>query len=446
MRTEGCCVALVTGEAGVGKSHLLERFAFEAASNGISVSIMRSYKTSASLRLGLWTGSPTDMLPDWKTLCRDLPEPLGSDLERLFADPNKASGQEALGDATSRLSQAIAEALRRRAGGRGLVVFCDDLHWADDDSLQLLFQVVRRLGRAPVLFVCAAADDGLRRRARLRDLVEDLERDGRLVSLRLAPLSREESVELAWKLQQAHNIKRDSKSRLLRIWQFSEGNPRMIRESALALANDDSPGQGGETPLPRALLDEVALIQSRLSPSAREMMAFAALMGERIDYPVLVRAMGIDEDQAARAIEELVAENVISATGDDAAFVHKRIALAARRDLLAPRQRLMHGALARAILAIHDGTLERHYLTLAGHYHQAGDRENGLSYELMAAQVEVNRGLPSSARRLFQRVLDSAGRLAPSDQVAPAATRAFSTAPRHSWVATAPTARPPCCT
>lgn len=418
VRTEGCRCALVTGEAGVGKSHLLQRFAFEAANNGIPVSIARAYKTSETQRLGLWTGSPTDILPDWKTLCRDLPAPLGSDLERLFANPAEASGLEGLGGATDRLAQAIAEALCRRAGDRGLVVCCDDLHWADDDSLRLLFQLVRQLGRAPVLFVCAASDDGVRRRAGLRDLVEDLERGGRLVSLRLPPLSREESVELAWKLQQAHDVKRDSKSRLLRIWQFSEGNPRMIRESVLALANDDAAGQGGEAPLPRALLDEVALVQSRLSPSAREMMAFAAMMGERIDYPVLVRAMGIDEGLAARAIEELVAENVISATGDDAAFVHKRVALAARRDLLAPRRRLMHGALARAIETIHDGALERHYLALASHYHEAGDRESGLSYELLAARVEVNRGVPSSARRLFQRVLDKARRLEPSDRVA----------------------------
>jgi DNA-binding SARP family transcriptional activator len=418
VRTEGCRFALLTGEAGVGKTHLLDRFAFESANNGIAVSMTRAYKTNEKQPLGLWSGSTTDILPDWKTLRRDLPAPLSSEIERLFEPPTEASGSNGLGIATGGLSQAIGEALRRRAGDRGLVVFCDDLHWADDDSLRLLFQLVRQLGRAPVLFVCAASSDGLRRRAGLRDLVEDLDRGGRLNSIRLAPLSREESVELAWKLQQALEVKRDSKSRLLRIWQFSEGNPRMIRESVLAIANDDSLGQGIEAPLPRALLDEVALVQSRLGPSAREMMAFAAMMGDRIDYPVLIRAMGVDEDLAARAMEELVAENVISASGDAAAFVHKRVALAARQDLLPPRRRLIHGALARAIEGIHDGALERHYLTLAGHHHEAGDREKGLSYDLLAARVEVNRGLPSSARRLFQRVLDTARKLERSDQVA----------------------------
>ena len=65
----------------------------------------------------------------------------------------------------------------------------------------------------------------------------------------------------------------------------------------IANVNDDSLGQGAEPPLPLALLDEVALVQSRLSPTARDMMAFASLMGERIDYPVLVRAMAADEDR-----------------------------------------------------------------------------------------------------------------------------------------------------
>jgi DNA-binding SARP family transcriptional activator len=418
VRTEGCRFALLTGEAGVGKTHLLDRFAFEAANNGIAVSMTRAYKTNEAQCLGLWFGSTSDLLPDWKTLIHDLPASLDSQIERLFEDPAGARESERIGTAIGRLSHAIGEALRRRAGDRGLVVFCDDLHWADNDSLQLLFQLVRQLGRAPVLFICAVSSAGLRRRAGLRDLVGDLERAGRLDLFELMPLSRDESLELAWKLQQALGVKRDSKSRLLRIWQFSEGNPRMIRESVLAIANDDSLGQGAEPPLPLALLDEVALVQSRLSPTARDMMAFASLMGERIDYPVLVRAMAADEDLAARAMEELVAENVISASEDATAFVRRRVALAARQDLLPPRRRLIHVALARAIEGIHDQALERHYLILAGHYHEAGEREKGLAYELLAARVEVNRGRPSTARRLFQRVLDTSRKLAPSDQVA----------------------------
>jgi DNA-binding SARP family transcriptional activator len=417
VRTEGCRFALLTGETGVGKTHLVERFAFEAANIGLPVSIARAYKTNETLRLGLWTGAPSDLLPDWRVLCQDMAAPLHAELERLFTSPAETASPDASA-ARGNLCQAIAEALRRRAGDRGLVVICDDLHWADDDSLQLLFRLVRQLGPAPVLFVGTAINDGLRRHAGLRDLVADLERGRRLVSLRLGPLSREDSVELAWKLQQALDVKRDSKSRLLRIWQFSEGNPRMIRESVVASANDDGLGQGGETQLPRALLDEVALVQSRLSPAAREMMTFAACMGERIDYPVLVRAMDIEEDQAARAIEDLVAEQILLASADDAAFVHRRVALAVRQDLLPPRRRLIHAALARAIETVHDGSLERHYVTLSGHCHEAGDHENGLSYDLLAAQVDVNRGLPSSARRLFQRVVDKARRLEGSAQVA----------------------------
>lgn len=416
VRAEGCRFALLSGETGIGKTHLLERFAFEAANNGVPVSIVRAYKTNEGQRLGLWTGAPNDLLPDWQTHSRDMAAPLREALERLFTGPTEAAPDGGAADA--RLCQAIGEALRRRAGDRGLVVTCDDLHWADNDSLRLLFRLVRQLGRAPVLFVAAAAADGLRRRAGLRDLVADLERGGRLVPLPLAPLSREDSVELAWKLQQALDVKRDSKSRLLRIWQFSEGNPRMIRESVVASANDDALGQGGESQLPRALLDEVALVQSRLSSAAREMMAYAACMDDRTDYRVLVRALDIDEDLAARSIEELVGESILSATADDAAFVHRRVALATRQDLLQPRRKLIHAALARAIESVHDGSLERHYLTLADHWQEAGDREKGLAYTLLAAQVEVNRGLPSSARRLFQRVVDTARRLESSDQSA----------------------------
>ena len=122
VRTEGCRFVLLTGEAGAGKTHLLERFAFEAANNGIAVSIARAYKTNQNLRLGLWTGSPTDLLPDWKALCRDMPPPLASEIERLLATQADADPPEALADGRGGLMRAIGEALRRRAGDRGRLV------------------------------------------------------------------------------------------------------------------------------------------------------------------------------------------------------------------------------------------------------------------------------------------------------------------------------------
>ncbi len=420
VRADGCLVAFVTGEDGIGKTHLIDRFGYQAAADGTVLARMRAYKTNAGIRLGFWSDGIAELLAQDAAGLADLPAPFRGRLERLTTDaPLPGADVDDSGDGGDLrdLAGSLAQLMRRLAADKGLVILCDDLHWADDHSLLLLFQLVRQLGSSPVLFVCSQSTRDMRQRMALRDLAQDLESSGRLARLVLAPLGREESLELAWRLQQALGIKRDSKSRLNRIWQLSEGNPRMICESVLAGADSDGSGQPGEISLPRALLDEVALIQNRLGPRARELLALAGAMGNRADYPVIVRASGMTETEAAQAMEELAAENVLSVSGHEAAFVHKRVAHAVREDLLPPRRKLLHAAVARAIEEVHAEEIEPHYLSLADHLRGAGDALRSLDCELKAARVEISRGLPASARRLFQRVLDSARRLPRSEQV-----------------------------
>lgn len=400
----GVRMALVSGEPGVGKSHLLNAFACDVARGGAAVLMSRGRLVEHPLPLELWT----DVLEDLRARGDDGPrEDVLRSLQQSLRGVGSSLGATD-GGVPRALCEALVDAMRQVARDHLLVLVFDDLHCADEESLRLLYYAVRNLRASPVLVVGAAESEALGRTHLLRDLLRDVERDGLLTPIDLEPLPRERSIELAWQLQQALGVKRDAKARLNRFWLMSEGNPRVIREAVLTAAARDDCGQSDDPPLPPAVLDELALRKIRLGEAAQRLMSVAAIIGRRANYEVVIRAAAVGEDQAADALEELVAERILRADGETVVFIHNRVALAAYEGLLAPRRKLLHAAVARAIEEIHAGKLEPHYQEVARHYREAGDGRKALAFGLEAARMEVNRGLPTSARRLFQSTVEAA--------------------------------------
>ena len=328
---------------------------------------------------------------------------------RLRLGGGRSGGNGTDGGDPRALYDAVVATLRDLARDRPVVLLLDDLQSADAESLRLLSYAVRGLRSAKVLTVVAAVTPTATREPLLRDVLREFDRDGLLVPIELAPLTREETLELAWQLQQVLDIKRDSKARLKRFWRLGEGNPRAVRAAVLATADQEEGGRDGEPLLPATILNEVAACKLRLGQSAQRLMSVASVVGRRADYRLLVRAAEMGEVEVADAVEELADERIMTIEGEDLVFVHRRVALAVYEELLTPRRQLLHRAVARALEEISSVEPEPSYHDLAHHTREGGDVRGALSFDLLAARAEINRGAPAPARRAFQRVLDAAG-------------------------------------
>src|SRR5262245_8906184 len=143
-------VVAVLGEAGVGKTRLTEELIAQAPQAGILVLRGRAYESARALPLALWVEALRDHV---QAQLRDL-ESLGHawarDLEALFPGSRRS---RARGGDRLRLFEALAQLVRWLAAGRPVLIVLDDLHWADDTSLQLLAFLGRRLGPWAVLVV-----------------------------------------------------------------------------------------------------------------------------------------------------------------------------------------------------------------------------------------------------------------------------------------------------
>ncbi|MFQ6017019.1 MAG: BTAD domain-containing putative transcriptional regulator [Kiloniellaceae bacterium] len=404
-----CHFAAVIGEAGVGKSYLIDSFASGVADDDALVLTLDARQADERSSLGLLV----DLL-DLAAVRENLGalDDLSAAARQELARFKSGHGglQEWTGAETDRrqLYDAVTEWLGALAGKKPLIVILDDLHRADDDSLHLLFNVVPELGDAPVLFLGTARSEDLERRPLLKDILEDLEGGKLLTLIALRPLSRDETAELLQRLQRNLGVKAEPRAQLDQVWELSEGNPRMILETLLANAARERAGRYGVAEPPDQVFKDVSRLLLLLSEQARRLAVVASVIGHRVNDSVLSYAAELDEEEMVRGVEELAAAQVLTADGDDLVFTRSRVRAALYDDLIPARRKALHAGVAQAIEYVHADALEPHYQTLAYHYRKAGRLFEALEFELRSALVEMNRGMLGSARTPFRRALETA--------------------------------------
>ena len=255
---------------------------------------------------GLFTLSPLGPLVD-------IAEVTGGELADLVADGAPP--------------HAVAAAVLRDLAGRlpAIVVF-EDVHWADDATLDVLRLLSRRLSTVPALLVASYRDDELDRGHPLRVALGELSRREATDRLRLVPLSMEAVAELA----APHGVD------AVELHRRTAGNPFFVTEALAA----------GGVELPATVRDAVLARVAPLSPPARRLLDAAAIVPGTVELPLLEALAGDD----TRHLEECLSCGVLGAAGAAVAFRHD-LARVAVEETLAPDRRLALHRRALAALA-----------------------------------------------------------------------------------------------
>jgi DNA-binding SARP family transcriptional activator/tetratricopeptide (TPR) repeat protein len=371
-------VVFVTGEAGIGKTRVLERVAVEAAAGGGRVLAGRFHETEQMLPFQGWIdalrrGDVLGGLGDlgaWR-----------AELARLF--PEVGPTPRTAGN-PARLLEAMLTVVDRLAARQRLLLVLDDLHWADEMSVRLFSFIGRRIRQRPVLLVGSAREEDLTEARTLRQAVAELDREERLLRLGLSPLSQAHTVELVRALLRRGAAEASVERMGEEIWRTSEGNPFVIVETARELVEGaGAPGAGRV--LPRRVRDLVSARLERLAEPSRRLAAVAAVIGREFSFPLLQRSGGLAPPETAEALEELVRRRIMSAVGDGFDFTHDRIRRVVYDELLEPRRKTLHAAVGEALEALYADRPAEVYDRLAYHAFQADQQERALGYLLHAA-------------------------------------------------------------
>jgi DNA-binding CsgD family transcriptional regulator len=343
-------LALVSGEAGIGKTALVRRFCSE-------------HRDDTRLLWGACDGLHT-------------PRPLGP-----FVDIALESGHR-LADVVERgdKPQAVFAALRDEVQARKpTIVVLEDVHWADEATLDILRLVGRRVESIGALVIATYRDDELDRTHPLRIVVGELGTSTGILRIALPALSFDAVTELAV----PHGVDPEE------LYGKTAGNPFFVTE---ALAT-------GMTKVPPTIRDAVLARAARLDADARALLEAVAVVPQRVELWLLEILAG----GSLSELDECLASGMLRQEDHSIAFRHELARLAVE-EAINPHRRL---ALHRQALAVLEdppnGTLD--LARLAHHAEAAGDADAVLQYASAAGARAASLGSHREAAAQYARAL-----------------------------------------
>lgn len=375
---------LVGGDAGVGKSRLIEELAVTLADADVTVVIGSCVHTAQS---SLPFAAVTDAISRLRVhldVDELHPELAAVDvLDRLAPDapgPSTAvDGESAVVGGGSQLR--MFEAVRRLFDGAGrrrrVCVVLEDLHWADASTRDLLGYLATHLDGGRVTIVGTYRSDDLSRTHPFRPVLAELLRHPRVRHLSLAPFDRAELAEFATAC-----LGRPPSSRIVdELLERSGGNAFFATELLDAIE------RGGTRVRPE--VSELVLGRiERLSEPTRAVLRLLAVGGQSVPDELLALVADEPEDVLDGALREAVDHQVIVVIdGDQLRFRHALLQEVVHSTLLPRERRRAHARYAAALIGAPQlaTCCGRHHAELAWHHREAGQLRDSLVASIHAA-------------------------------------------------------------
>ncbi|MFI5271637.1 MAG: AAA family ATPase [Ktedonobacterales bacterium] len=427
-RRGGGHTALISGEAGVGKSRLMSALLARVAGDDVTLLSGNCYELDRRIPFAplhdlvraytaACTADELRQLIGWSGphLLALVPE-LTARLPAAALMPPLEPQQE-----KRRLFAAVIDLVLGLAQTRPVVVAIEDAHWADETSLELLLHLARRIAGRTVLLVLTYRTDEMP--PGLRHLLAELDRARLASEVRLAPL---DVAEVGSMLHAIFGLPRPPYRGLAEaVYALTEGNPFFIEEVLRVLVADgDIYYAGGkwdrkpldELRIPRSVHDAVQRRSQRVSASARGVLALAAVLGQRFEFALLQQVGGYRETGLLARLKELIAAQLlVEHSAEQYGFRHALTRQAVYVELLARERQRLHRAVAEAIdgrtVESADGPDTTRPAELAYHYFEAGEWEAALRFSRRAGEQALAVFAPRAAAEHFTRALIAAERL-----------------------------------
>jgi DNA-binding SARP family transcriptional activator len=410
-RGEGQVIFLV-GEAGIGKSRLVDELAAAALARGGRLLTGRAHETEQILPFQPWidafrTGQALAALRDGAVGA----PPGRGELARLFPELAAGEAPAPITDAGHhRLFESLDAVLGALATGQPLLVVLEDVQWADDMSLRLLAFVGRRLGARPILLVASAREEDLGAASDPARIIDELTALAHVERVRLEGLSRAATAALVRALARRGSSGAGLADTVEGVWALSEGNPFVVVETMRAL-RERRPADARRLELPQRVREVISARLARLTPRAQEVARVAAVFSREFEFAVLQRAAGLGRRETAAAVEELVRRRILDAVGERFDFTHARLRQAVDEDLLAPRRQALHAAVGEAMESVYAGRLHEVYDRLVFHFSRADEPGRALTYLVDLADTAARSYALDDAVRLLEDALAASDRL-----------------------------------
>ncbi|MFP3883042.1 MAG: ATP-binding protein [Actinomycetota bacterium] len=423
-------VAAILGEPGVGKSRLVSELARRTGEPGEATWAVGTcvpfddempYHLVASLLrslVGVGPGESADVVAKAvDELVAEIGIPEHSDTLHRLLGLGEGDPEDEGEDLRHKYSNALTKVLSSVARQSGLlVVACEDIHWADVSSVELISDVARRVPTMPVLLLFVMRPD---RGSTGWSLLEESRRDlaDSLTEITLTPLGEQASREFIANLLEIESLPPTLRRLVL---DKAEGNPFFLEEVVRMLLERDlldnrdgrwiAVEKTADLDVPETIEGLLVSRVDLLEPELRRAGRVASVIGRRFPARIFAAVYedDIDEDNGSLHphLAGLEAHGMLRFEEIEPelefAFRHALIHDVMYRGLLRKERRDLHRAVAEALETLHPDRLDEFAPSLARHYAEAGDADRAISYFLSAGRRARAQGARVEAARFFR--------------------------------------------
>ncbi|MDB5107074.1 MAG: hypothetical protein JWM69_15, partial [Candidatus Binatus sp.] len=343
------------------------------------------------------------------------------------------------------LFQSISEALRRAAGTRSQLIILEDLHWADESTLGLLFHLANRIAQLPIVIIGTYRDGYSENNPAFVRTLEELIRMG-IRPLKLGGLSKDAVAQMLHELSQ----RQPPESLVSLIFEESQGYPFFVEEVYRHLIEDqrvfDADGQFrtdlkiDEIDVPENVRLIIDRRLERFDENEARALAAAAVIGRSFSFHLLTAISQIDVDELFNVIEKAQQMGVVvpSSQGPEKpfTFAHELVRQTLLARISAPRKQQLHAAVAEAIQRVHPGAVDERAGEIVDHLLKAGSFADGrilVRYLTLAGKSALAAAAFEEARRSFRSALSYEDFLDPGQRADLSASLAMAELSLEQW-------------
>ena len=434
------CLTIITGEAGLGKSRLTEEFI--ASLDQTAFRVLQG-QSLVYRRVAYWIirellydyldlPSNTPPLTLRQRLSRSMYQLMGDQanenlifLEHMlglpYSDSNLAERLDRLTPEQLReqIFLAVRDLIFMESTKKPLILILDDLHWADEASLEMIRYLVELLQQVPI-YILAISRQVLE--GQLEGIVAwaELHLGGRYQRIDLHSLSDDQSARLLYLLLSIPDFPEKLGRQIL---SRSSGNPLYLEETLRMLIDEGivtfqdkrwyvTPGANQSSlGVPTTLSQLVLARFDRLENMQRIVLQVASVIGKDFSLPVLNSVLQrVSAQELHAAIDELVQREFIlpvEGTYDtDYTFRHIMMSDAIYGTMLRKERNKLHGQVAETIELLFSDHLDEQVELLANHYRWSPNLDKALHYLCLAGQKAERNQLNEQARAHYKAALD----------------------------------------
>ena len=421
----------VSGEPGVGKTRLAEEFIRALQNGGAEVLRGGCYEYEATTPYLPFV----EALRDWARrqpvdTLRQLSPATAAELAKLAPEielklgPLPSNSPLAANEERLRLFDHVARFLQGLAAPDGLLLFLDDLHWADQGTLSLLRYLLRSMRGDRVLVLAAYREVELNRAHPLAAALVDWNRERLVTRLPLGRLTRADTGELLSSLLGQGQVAADFADL---VYRETEGNPFFVEEVIKALIEQEEIFRSGdrwerrqvhELTVPQSIKEAIGRRLSRLSDESADALVTAAALGKQFSFTELVVSSDADENRLLDALDEAVSAQLIAPAGDESfVFTHDKIREVLVEEQNPIRRRRLHRRIAEALENLYAAKPLECPADLAYHHSLGGNLDKALRFYLVAADCARQVFAQEEALGYLERAREAAEELGRIDQV-----------------------------